>query len=384
MKPKIIISVDNHSWCWRKTMEDLAYHLSGYDIDIVNAREFKKMKDYTDYLFVFMRGYANAFIDRNNKNKMIPFISTLSTGGNNLKMRMAEMNDIAKLGHAVVVQNKTAYHECKKAQYKNVYIIPNGVNTIIYSPAQEKPRIPFIGCAANTKDERAHLKGTGYVIGACRELNLNYVEANSENPLSYEQMADWYRALTIYAQPSDSEGCSNSVMEAMSSGLVCLICEGVGYHGEICRDGINDASGEVVFVKRDIKDIKEKMGLLIKDKRLYQRISNNARKFAEDHDWKYISRKYKQIFDEFTPIAKQQKIEMMNRPQILSEKTYNISSNRQERVVELSKIVSQFLKNTGGEKNTQNIIKVLEMFGYLSIPTREIEKEGNQNDQDSK
>jgi glycosyltransferase involved in cell wall biosynthesis len=346
---RIGVLVDNQGWCWEQRAKALSYYINKYDMDIVPAVEFKRMETYPDWDFLIMMGYVSAFVDERNISKMLPFMYTISTGGNNLPMRLSEIKRYAGFGEGVIVQNKTAYHECVKARLDNIFVIPNGVDLNLFYPAKEKPKMSFVGCAANVTGTRAMLKGTPLIIEACGK-KYNYVEANSEDRLSPEEIADWYRALTIYAQPSDSEGCSNSVMEAMASGLPCLICKGVGYHGEVCLDGIDHEGGEVVFVERDPKDIRAKIKKLLNNKTLYKRISQNARRFAENHDWRIIARKYEKLFD------------------WMKEKTkINIPARRkQQKLSELAGVVDQFLAGVKLPHNTQGVLTALDIMGYLS------------------
>lgn len=376
LKPKILAAVDNTSWCWTKTVEDLAYHLPDYQIDIITANEFKKKKDFTGYDGIYLRGYANLFIKTNDINSIPPFVSTLSTGGNNLKMRLDQMEQIAKHGVGVIVQNKTAYHSCIAYGYENVWLIPNGVNTRIYYPAEVKPEKFLVGCAANTKDERAMLKGTPFIVDACNHLNVEYVETNKDTQLTYEQMAPWYQGLSIYAQPSDSEGCSNSVQEAMACGLPCLICENVGYHGEVCSCGLLHDKGEVIFVKRDANDIAEKINILMNDKETYERISNNARSFAINHDWKYMANRFRPVFNklyqkslEITPVRiikeeHEKQIEEKNNTEE-NKTSYKFMEGLIEDNERLVRMLDKFVKNSNQKRSTSSILKALRIFGFL-------------------
>ena len=67
---------------------------------------------------------------------------------------------------------------------------------------------------------------------------------------------------------------------------------------DLGRDGrgIGRIDGQVVFVKRDPADISEKISLLLENPYLHQRISRNARAFAELHCWKHIARRMNDVF----------------------------------------------------------------------------------------
>ena len=359
MKPKILIVVDNHFWCWTTSMKNLAYYLPEYDTEIISCFDFKMMPDYSRYDFIYLRGYASAFIDKNNEDKMIPFISTLTTGGERLAPRMAEMEKKARQGWGLIVQNKTAYHKCKQQGYKNISLIPSAVNCNVFNP-QSGPLLEpyYVGMAGNMRGERANLKGKPFVEEACNKIeDIYYLETNIENPLSYEQMAQFYKNLFVYAQPSDSEGCSNSVMEAMATGIPCLIVEGVGYHGEICLDGFEHESGQVVFVKRDVNDIKEKIIMLLEDKEAYKRISHNAREFAVQHDWKYICLEYKKLFREFLTIARKVK---PKKRKVIVEREFNLESNNG-----IAETVETIIGLSKKEMTALEVVNTLDILGAL-------------------
>ena len=80
-------------------------------------------------------------------------------------------------------------------------------------------------------------------------------------------------------------------MEAMSSGIPCIISR-VGYHGENCEDNHN-----VLFVDRDKEQVKEAL-IKLKDKEFYDKISKNARDFAENHSWEIMADKFKETFQQ--------------------------------------------------------------------------------------
>lgn len=361
-KPKILLLVDNSKWCWFKTMQDLAYCLPEYDCDILSAHEFRGSEfDIDKYDFIYCRGSIHEFVDKDNEKDMIPFISTLCTGGKLIDGRLELIEKYAKQGWGIVVQNKEAFHRCIAEGYDNVFLIPNGVNTNVYRPPLLKSYTKLIGIAGNIED-RAELKGYNYLVPAVKKvegIELKQV-GKKQKPLTYEQMAIWYQSLHIYAQPSDSEGCSNSVMEAMASGLPVLICDGVGYHGEVCLDAREYDNGQVLFVKRNVKSIEKAINILLDDKELYDRVSKNARKFALEHDWAHIAQKYRDVFNKFLPIAKKLKL---NNPALekVDYSRLKITDNYEE----LSKEVYEFMAERKIDHTVSNILNVLRMKGYM-------------------
>jgi len=296
-KKKILFLVHNQNWCWTQTAKSIAANLPQYSFSIVSAKEFKRDFDslVNSHDMVYMRGYPFIFL-RGMPKLPIPFIYTIATGGENLDKRITQSMDYADRGFVCITQNEKTKIELEKLDFKNVHVIPNGIDIELFKPSGADKKYD-VGFAGNNSGFRAELKGTGFVKAACESMKVSYIETTLENRLPYSQMPEFYNSIRIYAQPSDSEGCSNSVMEAMACGKVCLICEGVGYHGETCIDTCSDescdnlenTSGNAVFVKRDAGDIADKIKWLLDNPGIYRRISENARAFALEHAWDKIA-----------------------------------------------------------------------------------------------
>ncbi len=297
-KPKIIAVVDNKGWCWTNTVRELLPHLYDFDIKIMRSDEYFNTVTPDCCDLVWGRGYSYTLCKP--ELKMPPFIFSVTTGNKLLNDQINKCKPTAHLAWGIICQNNYALGKLNYANYDKVWMIPNGVNTTLFKPF--KTHGMSVGYAGN--DERAELKGVHHVIEACKILRLPYTETTTINSdtgsvTPYNKMPQFYNSLFAYAQPSEAEGCSNSVSEAMACGKPVLICEGVGYHGEVCRDGINDSQGNVVFVKRDGQDIADKLAILVHNPHIYDRISKNARTFALMHDWKYVANMYRNVFNLF-------------------------------------------------------------------------------------
>jgi len=308
-KKKIIIGVDNRGeqirsgWCWSTQARSLAHHLPEYDFEIIPQVEVKRTLKQDgcagfDCDLFFWRGYSNVFMDEEDlQNFNAPFVCSLATGGVNLKYRLEEMESTAKQASALMVQNQEALYQARLAGYDNIHLIPNGVLTNIFKPVKP-PKDPIVGCAGNTTGDRGELKGTNFIQQACNDIGFEYREANLDKIRSHEEMTEWYQSLKYYIQPSEAEGCSNSVAEAMSCGIPVLICRNVGYHGEVCRCGITERdSGEVVFVERSAESIATALLTLEYNPIIDAGIRKNARRFSELHEWRHIAPKFRLMFE---------------------------------------------------------------------------------------
>lgn len=92
----------------------------------------------------------------------------------------------------------------------------------------------------------------------------------------------WYHMADVYISPSHVDGSSVTLMEAMASGLPCLVSDIAG-NREWIQDGVNGW----LFRDGDVDDLAEKILSAIKRRREFRRIGESARKTAEERaDWK--------------------------------------------------------------------------------------------------
>src|SRR6266508_1217313 len=93
----------------------------------------------------------------------------------------------------------------------------------------------------------------------------------------------WYHMADLYISPSHVDGSSVTLMEALASGLPCLVSDIAG-NKEWIEDGVNGW----LFRDGDVNDLAEKILNAIKDRRRsFKKIGEAARKTAEQKaDWK--------------------------------------------------------------------------------------------------
>jgi len=91
----------------------------------------------------------------------------------------------------------------------------------------------------------------------------------------------WYHMADLYISPSHVDGSSVSLMEALASGLPCLVSDIPG-NREWIEDGVNGW----LFRDGKVDDLAEKILHAIKNRRLFKKIGASARKTAEQKaDW---------------------------------------------------------------------------------------------------
>jgi glycosyltransferase involved in cell wall biosynthesis len=86
----------------------------------------------------------------------------------------------------------------------------------------------------------------------------------------------------IYISPSHVDGSSVSLMEALASGLPCLVSDIPG-NREWIEDGVNGW----LFRDGDAQDLAEKITFAINNRKMFKKIGESARRTAERKaDWK--------------------------------------------------------------------------------------------------
>ena len=134
------------------------------------------------------------------------------------------------------------------------------------------------------------LIGEGDLAGELKYLaKKNNVRVNFMGRVPHENVPDYLRKADIFILPSLNEGMSNSVLEAMASGLPIITTDTGGSKELVRKNGIivNKASSE---------DIKHAIGYYYKNKELIKKHGNESRKLAENMSWRSIARQYLEVY----------------------------------------------------------------------------------------
>jgi glycosyltransferase involved in cell wall biosynthesis len=105
--------------------------------------------------------------------------------------------------------------------------------------------------------------------------------------IKHDKLPKIYSDSQIFVLPSLNEGMSNTMLEALASGLP-IIATDTGGTKELVEDGGN---GFIVNM-RDGQDIAEKIESLVSDRELCSRMSKKSRKRAEGLSWKNVAERY--------------------------------------------------------------------------------------------
>jgi L-malate glycosyltransferase len=129
------------------------------------------------------------------------------------------------------------------------------------------------------------LLGGGSQAGKIRQILMNGGVLDRVHFGGHIPQADlprWYHMADLYISPSHVDGSSVTLMEALASGLPCLVSDIPGNKGWI-EEGVNGW----LFRDGDVDDLAEKILQAIKNRGSFHIISEAARKTAEQKaDWK--------------------------------------------------------------------------------------------------
>jgi len=109
--------------------------------------------------------------------------------------------------------------------------------------------------------------------------------------ISHENLPSYFEKADVFVLPSLNEGMSNSMLEALASGLP-LIATDTGGTKELIEEGTN---GFIVKME-DSRDLADKIKILMRDENLRKRMGEASRKKAETMSWEKVASQYIKIY----------------------------------------------------------------------------------------
>lgn len=206
------------------------------------------------------------------------------------------LNKIYKHANTVIFQTKRAKLYFPQNVQKNGCIISNpiSVSTTCLDNSKTKCRIVTAGRLTHQKNQKMLIDAFASVVkvhpdyyldiygnGPLKDELTQYIEEmrltdkiklQGNVPNLHEQIAD----AQIFVLPSDFEGLSNALLEAMMMGFPVISTSCAGSDEII----VNDENGILIPVK-DVKELEKQLNRLIEDKNLRKRLSINAKKSVE-------------------------------------------------------------------------------------------------------
>ncbi|MEM2196925.1 MAG: glycosyltransferase family 4 protein, partial [Sulfolobales archaeon] len=199
-------------------------------------------------------------------------------------------------------------------QEEKVIIIPNGIDDRLVNSAQNmmrtEPIVLYVGRISRSKNVDLLVKAMRYVK---REVtNARLVMAGPDEGLvlklkRYAQRHDMslqylgtvsseseknklYSECSVFAHPTLYEAFGITLLEAQAFGKPCVI---TGEGGQLYAAPPGRTS---LHARSNPKDFGRAISLLLKSKRLYERLSANAIEWASRHLWSKILPKYDEMY----------------------------------------------------------------------------------------
>ncbi len=224
------------------------------------------------YAFLYDKILAKKVLNKYNKVFAIsyweiPYLTRLGCKKENIIYLPNGMP--SKLLRLKIRQNKQAVYMGRISPVKNLGILVEAAKEIpemsfkIYGPIER-------GFAISPKSENLKIINKSYDL----KEQLNELKKSS-----------------IFILPSKREGIPLSLLEAMAAGLIPVSSRTQG-GTELVKDKYNG------FIFKDKKELKEILLRIIKDKKLFSRISKRARESVKDMTWEKITDKLERIYKE--------------------------------------------------------------------------------------
>lgn len=291
---------------------DVIHGISSFFYTFLPAIIFRK---YNTPVYLKITGESGGFGKNSNHSKFTGFSKYRKERANTLSGYISISTDITK-----------DLLKCGISKEK-IHYIPNGVNTSRFTPpsAKEKENIRkllslpntftccYIGGLTRNKNviesvKAIHkLKAEGYTIqliivgpdrssGVIENELIEYINKNSLASCCHrfphtETPELYYKASDIFILNSKSEGLSNSLLEAMSTGLPCIAHPASGTV-DLIEEGINGylTNGQKDQISCRIKELHN-------DKAKYDELSQNARqKILSAYSTEFVLQKHLELF----------------------------------------------------------------------------------------
>ena len=133
----------------------------------------------------------------------------------------------------------------------------------------------------------------GNNIGQALSLWRQFGGGNLELMGFVDNISDFFNRITVYVQPSVTEGFGIEVLEAMAYGRPVICSTGAG-----ASDVIGDYGNGLLVPPRDPEKIANLIEKLYRKRSLIDHLANGTRKTAERYTWEKIRARYVEVWND--------------------------------------------------------------------------------------
>ncbi|MEO9885014.1 MAG: glycosyltransferase family 1 protein [Balneola sp.] len=135
--------------------------------------------------------------------------------------------------------------------------------------------------------QKKYPKVRALIVGdgpARKEAEENFPSGHFTGFATGEDLAKAYASSDVFLFPSHTETFGNVTLEAMASGLACLVADAIGSKS-LVDDGVNGKWGK----KKDVSDFTEKLEWLVTDDERRKEMGKKSRIMAMEYEWDDIN-----------------------------------------------------------------------------------------------
>lgn len=139
---------------------------------------------------------------------------------------------------------------------------------------------------AGDGEEKAELEALAKECGVSEKVKFF-------GAVPHEELRKYYGLADVFCLPSQNEGMSNTVLEALAAGLP-IVATVTGGTEELIRDGENG----LFVAQQSPEDLAGKLGKLLSDEPLRLRMGEASRRRAEEMSWKAVAERFLRAIDQ--------------------------------------------------------------------------------------
>lgn len=188
----------------------------------------------------------------------------------------------------------------------NVLVIPNGVDTTLYRPGEDRGYILYVGRLVEYKGVHEliqiasklgielHIAGSGPELPRLTKLTKDLKIKDKViflGRIPEKDLISQYRNCSFFVSASKWEGFGIPFLEANSCGKPVI-----GYNRAAIPERITN--GQNGFLVNNYNELEVQVRILSTESKIRKKMGSEGRKIAETYDWNIIADKYDKLFQQ--------------------------------------------------------------------------------------